>query len=220
MRRGACILMGLLVTLFLMTGCSQEQTLQKELDANKIELNKLKAEIQTQTRIAEMGRESLLYCAGSAVTLLKNKDYVGLASFVHQDKGVRFSPYTFVDTKHDLVFSPEKVKGLKADTQVYEWGRFDGSGEPISLTFSEYYRRFIYDRAFIQPDKLGYNESVSSGTTIDNLKEAYPQASFIEFHFSGTQEYAQMDWASLKLVFEQINGKWFLVGIVHSQWTI
>jgi hypothetical protein len=29
-----------------------------------------------------------------------------------------------------------------------------------------------------------------------------------------------MDWVSLRLVFLQEDGTWFLVGVVHDQWTI
>jgi len=33
-------------------------------------------------------------------------------------------------------------------------------------------------------------------------------------------DYAGMDWKSLRLVFEQYEGRWYLVGIINNQWTI
>jgi hypothetical protein len=33
-------------------------------------------------------------------------------------------------------------------------------------------------------------------------------------------EYEGMDWRSLRLVFEKKNDIWYLVGIIHDQWTI
>jgi hypothetical protein len=33
-------------------------------------------------------------------------------------------------------------------------------------------------------------------------------------------EYAGLDWASLLLVFEQYESRWYLVALVHDQWTI
>jgi hypothetical protein len=43
----------------------------------------------------------------------------------------------------------------------------------------------------------------------------------VEYHFSGfDKKFEGMDWASLKLVFENSNNEWYLVGIVHDQWTI
>jgi len=29
-----------------------------------------------------------------------------------------------------------------------------------------------------------------------------------------------MDWRSLKLVFKEKDGNWYLVGVVHDEWTI
>jgi hypothetical protein len=43
----------------------------------------------------------------------------------------------------------------------------------------------------------------------------------VEYHFSGfVEDYGGMDWVSLRLVFIEEEGSWFLVGIVHDQWTI
>lgn len=56
---------------------------------------------------------------------------------------------------------------------------------------------------------------------IDNMSTAYPNGSFVEYHFTGfDSQYAGIDWASLTLVFEENGGDWYLVGIVHGQWTI
>ena len=30
---------------------------------------------------------------------------------------------------------------------------------------------------------------------------------------------AAFDWSALRLVFEQVDGRWLLVGVVHDQWT-
>lgn len=39
--------------------------------------------------------------------------------------------------------------------------------------------------------------------------------------FSGLDEQmAGYDWCSLKLVFECYQGDWYLVGLVHSEWTV
>ncbi len=44
---------------------------------------------------------------------------------------------------------------------------------------------------------------------------------FIEYHFSGfEEEYGGMDWVSLRLVFVQEGGQWYLVGLVNDRWTI
>jgi hypothetical protein len=144
---------------------------------------------------------------------------------VHPDKGVRFSPYTYVrvgeDDDVDLVFSAEELTGLPADETVYRWGAFDGTGEPIDRTFSEYYGRFIYDVDFAFPTSVGFNEIVGAGNTINNVLDVYPQAQVVEYHLPGSNpDFGGMDWRSLRLVLENAGDGWYLVGIVHDEWTI
>jgi hypothetical protein len=142
-----------------------------------------------------------------------------LSAFVHPRLGVRFSPYAYVHDSH-LVFSPEKVKNLLADKTVYTWGVSDGSGLPINLTFKEYYDRYIYDQDFANADEVGYNERLGYGNMIDNSMEFYPESNIVEYHFPGFDSKLQgMDWRSLRLVFQQGDDNWYLVGIIHSEWT-
>ena len=99
--------------------------------------------------------------------------------------------------------------------------RFDGSGEPINLTFEAYFERFIYDADFARPHAIGYNEIIGAGNTINNIAEVYPNAVTIEYHFEGFDPtFAGLDWRSLRLVLEGKEGTWYLVGIVHDEWTI
>jgi hypothetical protein len=104
---------------------------------------------------------------------------------------------------------------------VYHWGTYDGSGMPIELAFRQYYKEFVYDVDFARPDVVGFNERVGQGNSIDNIASAYPDGMTVEYHFEGFDpEYAGMDWRSLRLVFEEEDGIWYLVGVVHDQWTI
>jgi hypothetical protein len=143
-----------------------------------------------------------------------------LAAYVHPEMGLRFSPYAFVQDS-DMVFSVDQIPGLFADPMSYLWGAYDGSGDPIKLTFVEYYGQFVYDQDFANPERIAFNERLGgSGGTINNIEEFYPGSVMVEFHFSGfNPEYAGMDWRSLRLVFMQHEGEWFLVGIVHDEWT-
>jgi hypothetical protein len=85
----------------------------------------------------------------------------------------------------------------------------------------DYYNRFVYDQDFLNPEMIGINSIIGFGNTLVNIGDAYPGASFLEFHFSGfAPQYEGMDWRSLILVMEELNGEWKLVGIVHNEWTI
>ncbi len=161
--------------------------------------------------------------AAEAIMALKDRDLDSLSSLIHPDLGVRFSPYATVQTGAggDLVFSASEARGLLADPSVYHWGTYDGSGLPIDLTFREYHEEFVYSADFVRPDVVGFNERVGQGNSIDNIASAYPDSVMVEYHFEGFEpEYAGMDWQSLRLVFLEQDGSWYLVGVVHDQWTI
>lgn len=171
--------------------------------------------------------EAVAARAAQIIMDLKDGDLAALAGRVHRDKGVRFSPYTYVRAVpgapggEDLVFSADQVPGLGSDPTVYHWGTFDGSGEPIDLTFADYFDRFVYDVDFAAPGVVGFAETIGRGNTINNIPDVYPEAVTVEYHFEGIDpQYAGLDWRSLRLVLEEKDGIWYLVGIVHDEWTI
>jgi hypothetical protein len=163
---------------------------------------------------------SLLVAADVVVEALSQMDLETVAEFVHPEKGLRFSPYTYVEDDHQ-VFMPAELPGLVGSDQVYLWGFYDGTGDPIELTFDAYYEQFVYSADFANPEEMAIDEELGWGNTINNITEFYPGSSFVEYHFSGFEEqYQGMDWESLRLVFIQEEGTWYLIGIVHNQWTI
>jgi hypothetical protein len=165
-------------------------------------------------------QQIILDRAFMVISALKNKDMTALSHYVHPQMGLRFSPYATVkDT--DQVFAAEKVVGLMIDSTAYLWGNYDGSGEPINLTFADYYPKFIYDEDFANAPQIALNHRLGTGNSIDNIFEYYQSSIFVEFYFPEFDpQYAGMDWRSLRLVFTQQGDDWYLVGIIHDQWTI
>ena len=165
--------------------------------------------------------KNLLLTTVRVLQLLKDKNMDDLSDFIHPTKGVRFSPYGYVDIENHLVFKAEEVNDLEDNTQVYTWGAYDGSGEDIELSFNDYYDKFIFDEDFSNPQIIGNNVIVGIGNSLVNIEEVYPDGRFVELHFEGFDpQYEGIDWRSLRLVFETVDGNWYLVGIVHDQWTI
>jgi hypothetical protein len=153
---------------------------------------------------------------------LKSGNMKTLADWVSRDKGVRFSPYAYVDTEQDVVLSQDELIGAMKDPQKHEWRAFAGSGEVIELTFADYYKQFVYDADFAGKAEIALNQGLGQGTTLNNLNEVYPKESydFVEYHIAGADPSAEgMDWRSLRLVFEKIGQDHILVGIIHDQWT-
>lgn len=165
--------------------------------------------------------DSLVFMASRQVlTMLKNKEFIQLSQLFHPLYGVRFSPYGFIDTTNNKVLSPDQFLQAIANKNLIHWGYYDGSGDSILLTAAQYFNKFIYNADFLNAEKTGLNKRIGFGNSLDNLKLIYPDCNYTESHFSGfDKKYAGMDWTSLKLVFKFYQGKNYLVGIVHDQWT-
>ena len=151
----------------------------------------------------------------------RDRDMQRLSAAIHPDKKVRFTPYSYISINEDMTFTAEEIKNAMNDTKVYTWGAYDGIGDPINLIFKDYLSRFVYDKDFIDAPETGYNRSIAVGNTINNVFETYPEGIVIEYHFPNFDpEFIGMDWKSLRLVFEEKDGNWYLVGVVHDEWTI
>lgn len=216
-----------------LTAARDENSALKEKAGQSMELGKEIENLRTQN--ANLREQLISLKAGTekdvkriiesrsreVIRAIKNKDMSKLSSYTHPDKGVRFSPYGYVDTEKDRVYTAAQLAGLVSDGTKYIWGAYDGSGEPIELTFEEYYDKFVYDKDFAAAEEVGYNRIIGRGNTLNNIFEVYPKAIVVEYHFSGFDpQYSGMDWRSLRLVFEEKGGAWYLIGIVHDQWTI
>lgn len=164
--------------------------------------------------------DELVALAQSVAFTLKTADYQKLEDIVHPELCLRFSPYPYL-WDNALAFCPGELAALPGSNVLYTWGHYDGIGEPIELPFKSYHERFIYDQDYYRPEVVGLNEEVGSGNSINNLPEIFPDGMIVEYHFPGFDpQYGGMDWRSLRMVFIEENGIWYLVALVHGEWTI
>lgn len=155
----------------------------------------------------------------SVVRALKQRDMRRLSGFVHPDKGLRVSPYVYVQSS-DRVFTRWQVANLFRSNRRYLWGEADGTGDPIRATARQFFTRFIYDRDFLRAREVNYNTVKGRGNTINNILEFYPRAIAVEYYLPGTDpRYSGMDWRGLWLIFEQKGKDWYLVGLASDEWT-
>lgn len=160
--------------------------------------------------------------ARSILTLMKAKDYKGLAEHIHPDEGILFAPYGFIDTAGNRRFSRASFLALVSDSsgKPLDWGRYDGSGLPIELTWPDYASKFVYNADFLNAPDFSVNSLKSRGNSVNNIDQVFSGHQYTESYFPGFDEkYAGLDWASLRLVFKQKEGELYLVGVVHDQWT-
>ena len=130
-----------------------------------------------------------------------------LSRYVHPTRGLRFSPYVSTDNA-DRVFRRSTVRQLGNSARVYRWGEYDGSGDPIRLTWRDYYRRFVYDRNFAMAPQVHYNTAYARGNATNLLNSRLPGAIFVEYHFRGTNAMNFMNWRSLWLVWQKHGATW------------
>jgi hypothetical protein len=150
---------------------------------------------------------------------MKSKDYKTFASYIHPEKGITFSMYGFVDPKEDRHFSKEDFEKYQPTKTVFSWGAQDGSGDPYKATINDYLSNWVFSKDFTT-SHYSLNTFQGKGNSLNNLKEIYQGKDFTENFIKGTEENGKMDWKTLRFVFEEFQGKQYLIAVVSDQWTI
>ena len=187
----------------------QEENFDQEIEIKK---EPLYSPIKAKFIIGQRTKET--------ITALKEKDLHKLAGLAHPRKGIRFSPYPWV-SEGNLVLLPSEILTTWNDESNRLWGYYDGSGFPMELTFQDYYDQFVYSQDFINAERTNYNEFSAIGNTANNALEFYEDSIVVEYYFIGFDpQYEGMDWEGLQLAFQEDENTWYLVGIIHENWTI
>ena len=152
---------------------------------------------------------------------IRDKDFKSLSTFIHPKQGVRFSPYAYVDTTYDIRLTAYAFLQKQTSKESLKWGFYDGSGDPISLTVDKYFSKFVNNTDFLKAEKVSLNKINRTGSTTNNLLQVYRNCQFAEYYFSGLDKKNEgIDWCALRLVFGKYNNQYYLIGIIHDQWTI
>ncbi|WP_345992574.1 hypothetical protein AAEU33_10615 [Chryseobacterium sp. Chry.R1] len=150
---------------------------------------------------------------------LKNKDYQKFSEFIHPQKGIRFSMYAFVDLKDDKHFSKADFEKYVQTKTQFTWGSHDGSGELYKETIKDYLEKWVFSKDFTH-STYSFNEFQGGGNSLNNLKEIYPGHDFTENYIKGTEKYGEMDWKTLRFVYEEFEGKYYIIAVINDQWTV
>ena len=103
----------------------QNQLLSDQLLDAQDQLNALSTQIaalETSINTPEPMADPLEGLAAQILPLLQRQDFAALASFISPERGVRISPYGYVDVENNLVFTREQVAALiHADAKAIIW---------------------------------------------------------------------------------------------------
>jgi hypothetical protein len=163
--------------------------------------------------------------SNEVLKLIKSADFNRLSEYVHKSRGLQFSPYDNVyEGGLDVIkFLKHNVKNFMTIKKVYVWGVYDGSGFDIKLIPKEYYNKFIYDIDFKKKADVVFIGNIKSKASkeinidLDYIFKAYPKSTIAHYYYKGSLGNSFCDFKKLTLVFEKLEEKWFLVGIIHGE---
>ncbi len=207
-----------IISILFLVACNQQQSNKADQKGDTVNTTLTTPTATDTTAMPTEQKDTvLLHTAVTLLQAMKAKNFADVSTAIHPDKGLRFVPYGFVDTNKQKAFSGQELIGLSKQQQPHNWGIYDGSGDPINLTVSKYFERFVYDVDFLNANKTV--NKVIGNTSINNVKTVYPESSFVQFYFQGVDpKFGGMDWKSLLLVFEEKDHDLHLVAVVHDQW--
>ena len=170
--------------------------------------------------VSDISQQTLKQQALHIQQALAGKDYASIINDIHPTRGVRFSMYAYVHLDKDKVFSREQFAQYLNQSKVrFTWGELDGAGETLIVPLPVYLDTWI-DAEKFDTARITANTFESRGNMINNVNEAYPNSDVVDFYYRGSDEYDGMDWRGMRLVFEEYQGKRYLVGIINDRWTV
>lgn len=154
------------------------------------------------------------------IEALDERDMEAVATYVHDEAGLIFSPYVYVE-EDAVLFAAEDVASMLDSSEPLVWGNYDGEGSPIELTPEEFFEEFLDMTPFLEANDVLVDDLQDRGNTTNNIAEAFPDARVVEYYNDGSEEYAGIDWESVNLVYEENEvGQPQLVALIRDMWTI
>ncbi len=160
--------------------------------------------------------DTLLHVYGKNVLIAaRDSDFKTIASYIYPLEGMRLVPFGFID-----IFSAQRLTGSAllrntAARTMLMWGSYGGDGASITLSPTDYFRRFVYDADYLSADSVTCNRSVTPGGACNNIAEVYPGSGYIEYF--ARRKADKEDWSCIRLVFGRQNGRYYLLAIIHDE---
>lgn len=168
----------------------------------------------------QAAQQSLTQQASRIQRSLANKDYASIINHIHPTRGVRLSMYAYVRPETDKTFSRAQFAQYVKESKIrFTWGDLDGTGELLITPLPTYLDTWV-DGSKYNDARITVNKFESRGNMINNVKDIYQESDVVDFYHKGSDQYAGMDWRGMRLVFDNYQGKRYLVAIINDQWTV
>ena len=219
--------LNIILLLLLLCACANNssdktarQTDSNSLSADSTPFIKIDTPILVKIDTPVKEGEILSFARDSILPLMDAKKYVKLAHFI-SDEGIYFSPYGLADTTKSKMLSRIQFLQLLKNNNKVLWGTADGTGDTIQLTIPQYFKKYVYNVAFLKAVQTSVNKIIDPDSTISKVPSVYANHSFVQFYFPGfNEDYEGLDWKSLLLVFKQQQSKYYLVAVINNKWKI
>ena len=203
--------------------CSKESKTTSEISVKDSLITNSKDTLQRTNQGLETKNtnkdETLKSLNDQILSTLKAKDYTRFSSYIPPEKGVQFSMYAYIQPNQDKRFSRQEFIKYASTNIKFTWGEKDGSGDKLVLSIKDYFNNWVFNRDFTKGE-YQLNTFKGSGNSLNNLQETYAGFNFTENFLPGSEQYSGMDWNSLRLVFEELHGTYYLVAVINDEWTI
>ncbi len=134
------------------------------------------------------------------------------------ERGLTVSATAFIDDEAVVLGDDQLRTPAADDTDVLTWGVESGSGEPITATMTERFLDMAGSTAITSTEATGFNVQVGVGNIPSNVSTVFPDAEWVEYHFSGTEAFGGLDWESITFVFDTTGETPVLLAITQSAW--
>lgn len=205
----------LVLSMLMMLNCQKEKIVNSEVKPiSKTDTTSIVAKDSIATTL----EQNLKNRNDKILASLQSKNYTKFSEFIHPEKGIYFSMYSYIDDKNGKHFSKADFEKYVSTNIKFTWGEQDGTGDPLILPIKKYIEEWAFAKDFTKGQYF-QDEFKGSGNSINNIQKKFPNLHFTENYVAGTEEYGEMNWGSLIFVFEELNGTYYLVAVVNNSWT-
>ncbi|MER2037846.1 MAG: hypothetical protein ABS944_06860 [Solibacillus sp.] len=167
--------------------------------------------------------KELLAMSEEILSFLTEDNFKEISKMVDPIHGVTFAFYA--DFGNPDGYGGNYVNLSKKDiSEIYDkkylWGK-DEAGTEYNLSLHEYTQQMLLKRwgnEEIQYSIVTYNEPAENfAGVISTIHEYYPDAIYVEYHSPGKDEHS---FQSLRFIYQERDGTWYLIGIVRDVATV
>lgn len=209
-----------LVSLLLCTSCAQstpkvqEQTQEMQNPATTTGAT-MEPMMSSPTELTEQERGMLERRARHTIHLLAQHNFAQVADEIHPKKGLLLAPSPHIDVTE---YAPQIVtklefRSLLTNSGTRIWGNQGYTSAPLELSGKDFWEKHMWSTGVNTTLKGKIDEVLHTDMNPMAIREiiakTFPGAHFVEYVGTG-------DW-SVRLIFVQEQGQWYLVGIMRDE---